>query len=127
MAYETAEDEKKLVYDLRQIYAKIVGMILERIAMYREIDDYLNYYKALNDLRLEVMKNLGEKEREKIKTARDNLLKTLEEHESVLTKSNTDGKERSLVAEALGDYEILLKDFMEKKDMYGAKYDDSGL
>lgn len=124
---DMSDDDKSLIYDLRQIYANIVGEVLKRITYWREQDEYAQYYKALNDLRLEIMKNLKEKEREELRIAREKTLRVLEEHEQVLTKQNNDPLERHHVEEALGDYEILLKDLMEKHDMYGAKYDDSGL
>lgn len=121
------DDKTGLIYDLRQSYAKILTSILERVAYFREVNEYSLYYKALNDLRIEIMKNLKEKERVELNTVRNNLLETLEKYEAVLTKASNDPTERHIVEEALSNYEIKLKDYMEKHDFYGAKFDDSGL
>lgn len=45
-----AEFGGELAYDLRQIYAKIVGEHLEDITQARKADNYSVYYKTLKDL-----------------------------------------------------------------------------
>jgi hypothetical protein len=56
----------ELAYDLRQIYAKIVGEHLEDIAIARKSDNYLIYFKALKDLKTIIthkFKHLAEDEK----------------------------------------------------------------
>lgn len=51
----------ELAYDLRQIYAKIVGEHLEDIAQARKADNYSVYYKTLKDLFIIVKHKFKEK------------------------------------------------------------------
>ena len=44
------EDEKSVAYDLRQIYAKLVGEHMADITIARKENNYFNWFKALEDL-----------------------------------------------------------------------------
>ncbi len=44
------EDDKHVAYDLRQIYAKLVGEHMADITIARKENNYFNWFKALEDL-----------------------------------------------------------------------------
>jgi len=44
------EDDKIVAYDLRQIYAKLVGEHMADITLARKSNSYFNWFKALEDL-----------------------------------------------------------------------------
>lgn len=48
--YSNPQTNTDLAYDLRQIYAKIVGEHLLDIAKFRKSNDYYYWYKSLEDL-----------------------------------------------------------------------------
>ena len=44
------EDDKFVAYDLRQIYAKLVGEHMADITIARKENNYFNWFRALEDL-----------------------------------------------------------------------------
>ena len=50
LEYSNPQSNTELAYDLRQIYAKIVGEHLIDIAKFRKSNDYPLWYKSLEDL-----------------------------------------------------------------------------
>lgn len=127
MGYDDT-DEKVMAYDLRQIYAqKIIGPWLEYINDAAEGEDFQRWFKGLKNLKTKIDKALSVKEEGFVEQRYDELLKALEKNESAYLRTSSDPIEKSKVEEALRDYEEVLMKLMEKHNMFGGKYDDSGL
>lgn len=122
-------DDKALVYDLRQIYAKdIIGESLKAIKIARTSENYPLWYHLLKrDLLTEISQKLNEEEiikvRKQIKLTRDIIMKY---PEAYLGKSH-DSYHHELIEDALCELEMTMTKLMETHKMYGSKEDDEGL
>lgn len=119
---------QELAYDLRQIYAKIVGEHLEDIAIARKADSYHMYFKALEDLHVII--------KHKFKSANDEeeykkLIKVAAEiankYSSVWLGQAKDPKECAEIETSLRDIEMFLYFKIDAANMFGSSRRIEGL
>ena len=123
-------DEKELAFDLRQIYAKdILGEHLKDIARARKIDDFSSYFKCLKDVYIVAQHKF--KDKEEAKKEYERLMKIVvdlaNKYEAAFLGTYKDPKPRAEIEQALNNVEIFLYNKIEEADMFGSKWDDSGL
>ena len=139
----SADDEKEMAYDLRQIYAKLVGEHLEDVAQARKADNYSMYFKTLKDLFVVVKhkfkKGRGENtDEEGIIINKTDLeiysdlmaiaVKCANKYPVCWTGKNKEPKECAEIEKALNDIEMFLYKKIDEAGMLGNKYsDDEGL
>ena len=58
---------QELAYDLRQKYAEIVGVVLMKISLARENNDFQRWFNYLDDLHTEINQKLKKEEKKKIR------------------------------------------------------------
>ena len=133
---DTTLQSQELAYDLRQIYAKIVGRNLDLVDLARFNKDYPAYFKALEDLYTIVkhkFKKCTQKEKKKTtyknyKTLRDNFIKLANKYrQAYINKSCTKGNEVAEIDTALRAMEMYLYNKMDKEGMFGKKEVDEGM
>jgi predicted nucleic acid-binding Zn-ribbon protein len=110
-----------LAFDLRQIYAKIVGEHMLDISEARKSDNLYIWYKALEDLHTVVkhkFKHLKEDEKE-YNTTRDKVTALANKYKNSWLNINKDGGEASQIEEALRQLEELLYSKMSEAKMFG--------
>jgi len=110
-----------LAYDLRQIYAKIVGEHLLDISENRKADNFYAWYKSLEDLHT-VIKHKFKKpktDEEEYNKLRDNVTTLANKFSSSWTGSAKDNKERALIEEALRRLEEFCFEKMNEAKMFG--------
>ena len=122
-----ANDGKELLYDLRQIYAKVIGRILDRLELNRKLNMYSEWYEDIRCLYVEINKNLPEKERQEFKDELTKTNKVICENELAYQRKINDANQNRLIWDALADLEMYVKDLMEKHNMFGYAEDDLGL
>lgn len=121
--------EQDLAYDLRQIYAKLVGQHLEDIAEARKADNYNIYFKALEDLHVIIHHRFKSKEVDE------------EEYQALVNKAAVfankfsttwlgqakDQNEAAEIERALRAIEMFLYDKMQAANMFGSNKRIEGL
>ncbi len=119
--YSSNQLPTELSYDLRQIYAKIVGEHLLDCAEARKADNYYVWYKSLEDLHTIIKHKFKEKTKDETayNTARDKVTKLANLYPNAWLNKSTDTKERSLIEEALRQLEEFLYDKMSTAKMFG--------
>ena len=126
--YNNSDDNNELVYDLRQTYAKLLTEVLERIAASRLHDDYINWFKALDDLHTEISQKFHEDEKKEYEKNLRKCIETLNKYPAEYNKQSTRIEGVFAVKSAIKNLELWLKEMMEKKHMYGSKdMEDDGL
>lgn len=119
----SSNDDKELIYDLRQIYAiQIVGETLKQIAYLRKTNQFPAWFRMLKrDLRIEISKGLTEKEikliEHKIHLTKHIINKFPNEYLGKTHEANA----HESIEEALIELEILMVSLMEKHSMFGKK------
>ena len=117
-----------LAYDLRQIYAKIVGEHLQDIAEARKVDNFYAWYKNLEDLHTIV--------KHKFKTDKDEtdyqnkltvLVKLANSYPNVWTGGSKDAVPFSEIDKAVRDIEMFLYEKMNEAKMFGSSGRIEGL
>lgn len=118
--YTNTNTPTDLAFDLRQIYAKIVGEHLLDITEARKADNYFIWYKALEDLHTVVRhKFKSEKDQEEYNTLRKNITKLANQYKGPWLNTSKDPVARSLIEEELRKLEQFLYDKMAKAKMFG--------
>jgi predicted Zn-dependent protease len=118
-----------LAYDLRQIYAKLVGEHMLDISEARKADNFYTWFKALEDLHTIVkhkFKHKKEDEKEYNDT-RDKVTKLANKYPSSWLGTSKSSVEVSLIEEALRQLEELLYDKMNDAKMFGESGRIAGL
>jgi len=117
-------ESKDLAYDLRQVLAKQLGDLKERINEVRLEREYSKWLFLLDSLFIEVTKKLKPEEMEEF-----NLL--MEEANNIINKNpeayNGKGDAEGIVYLAIRKLDIWLNRKMEDYHMFGSKEDDEGL
>lgn len=136
-------EQQDLAYDLRQRYAEIVGVHLERVMQSRINKDYPSYFETLEDLftvikhKFKKGKTANEseiyeetyikKKKEEKKTdieryyeLRQNAINISNEYESAFTGNTNDPNEVAQVEKALREIEMFLYYVMDKAKMFGS-------
>lgn len=126
--YTSSNTPTDLAYDLRQIYAKIVGEHLLDVAEARKADNYYVWYKSLEDLHTIVKhKFKTEKDEEAYNKTRDAVTTLANKYPNAWLGKSPDPKERGLIEEALRKLEEFLYDKMSTAKMFGDQYRTPGL
>lgn len=119
------ESEKDLAYDLRQIYAKIVGEHLQDIALARKSDKYHIYYKALKDLHIIVshkIKDDKKAEKSEKEYYNDLIKKTVEvanKHPQEWLCKSSNPEACAEIEQALNKIEMFLYKKIDDAKMFG--------
>jgi len=133
------QQSAELAYDLRQMYAKIVGEHLEDIAQARKADNYSIYYKSLKDLYVIVKHKFKTKKAEDEETGEkindheryNRLVKKAVEVANKHPKEwlgTTKGPEAcSLIEVALNNIEMFLYAKIDGANMFGSNKRIEGL
>jgi len=135
----TAPENTELAYDLRQMYAKIVGEHLEDIAKARKADNYSVYFKTLKDLHVIVFHKFKTKKqvdpitKEKIDDV-DTYNKLLKAAVEVANKYSREWLGQSkgpvgcnLIEDALNNIEMFLYQKIDDANMFGSNKRIEGL
>ena len=126
--FNNPEENKALLYDLRQIYAiDVVGVWLKFINEACASDDFPAWFKGLKNLATKVDKNLKRPEREKIKIRYEKALKTIKEYEQAFIGQSNDAGERANIEESLRLLEKSVMRAMRKNGMFGKDKTVEGL
>lgn len=136
---QAGELNPELAYDLRQVYAKIVGDHLQDIAIARKADNYFIYYKALRDLfvvtshkfknKKVVNKETGKEENEFDKYGEliQAVVTLANQYSAAWLGQGKDPKECSEIEEALQQVEMFLYGKIEDAKMFGGSSKIPGL
>jgi len=125
MAYYKEQEEKELLYDLRQAFVIITTEIKKEIVIARTNKDFPRWYNLIDSLFIEVSKNLSEKEVIVYEKLNSSTLKELGKFSSsFLKKSNQNANE---VYSLLRTLDLWINRKMNEKNMYGSKDSDDGL
>lgn len=109
-----------LAFDLRQIYAKLVGEHLIDVAEARKADNYYIWYKALEDLHTIVKhKFKSEKDEEEYIKLKTSITTLANQYKGAWLNTSKDPVARNLIEEALRLLEQHLYDKMAKAKMFG--------
>jgi len=124
-----SDDDKTLIYDLRQVYAKdIIGNTLMQIKMARTSENYPLWYHSLKrDLLTEISQKLSEKEINEVKIKINEVKKVLTQYSEAYLGKHKDANAHETIEDALCELEMLMTGLMEKHNMYGHQEDDEGL
>lgn len=126
--YSGDKPQTDLAYDLRQIYARIVGEHLLDCAEARKADNYYVWYKSLEDLHTIVKhKFKSDKDEDKYNETRDKVTSLANEYPNAWLGKSTNSKEKALIEEALRKLEEFLYDRMSTAKMFGDSYRTPGL
>lgn len=126
--YNNTNTPTDLAYDLRQIYAKIVGEHLIDCAEARKADNYYTWYKTLEDLHTIVKhKFKSEKDEEKYNKLRTTIANLANKYKQTWLGKSIDSTQRSEIEEALRRLEEFLYDQMSKAKMFGESGRVAGL
>jgi len=115
------DDDKILIYDLRQVYAEVIGAILKNIYLVRQQNDFVAWYNLLDDLHTEINQKLKPDEREKYYNKLEEIKKIINENQGAFTGTSKDAQQILRIKNALKSLEMYLKILMEKHKMFGAK------
>lgn len=117
------DDQKELIYDLRQIYAiKLVGQTLQEIMFARKTNNYSLWFKLLKrDLLTEINQKLDNEEREEIDFLIKEVIATINKNRSAYLNKSSNPDQHQAIEDILIKLEKELRILMEKKKMFGAK------
>lgn len=125
---DSFDKSAELAYDLRQTYAEIIGVILKRIVEARYTNDYSLWYKALEDLFIEVNQKLTEQERKDYDERIMETNKILNQYTKVYQRKERSKEGLVAIQKTLRGLELWIKERMEDHKMFGAKdTEDDGL
>lgn len=117
----TDEFGNDMSYDLRQIYAKIVGQHMEDVAEARKADNYVYYFKNLLDLFTIVrhkFKDLKNTEKE-FNHLVNEAVRIANLYSSTWTGTSKDSKESNEIENSLRSIEMFLYERMADAKMFG--------
>lgn len=128
---------QNMAYDLRQIYAKLVGEHLEDIAEARKQNSYYNYFKALEDLHI-IVKHQFDKKRKKTdmneveaeieyQRLKEEAINIINQNVQAFTKLSQDPKAIAAIERSLNLIEMFLYGQMAEANMFGSNKSVQGL
>jgi len=125
-------DDEKMAYDLRQIYAKIVGNHLAEISMYRRERNFYEWFEALEDLYTITRHKFREYEEDEqdkktYKQLRNEVIQLSNQYKDVWLKKSNEAVALSKIIKALRDIEEWLFFKMNESNMFGKMEDLEGL
>jgi F0F1-type ATP synthase beta subunit len=122
MSYDnsTPAAPDELAYDLRSIYANLVGEHLLDIAAARKADNLYVWYKSLEDLHTIIKhKFKSDKDEKEFNAARDKVTTLANKFKTAFLGTNKNSQEIAQIEEALRQLEELCYDKMSKAKMFG--------
>lgn len=115
------DDERVLIYDLRQAYAEIISTILKQIVIARQQNNFIAWYNLLDDLHTEVNQKLKPNERQLYYDKVQEIQAIINQNTGAFLGNSKDAKEVANIKNGLKSLEMFLKVLMEKHKMFGAK------
>ena len=123
----SAPEQTELAYDLRQIYAKLVGDHLNDIASARKADNYSVYFKSLKDLYIVTQHKLTKEDRIEYKKLMTYAMDLANKYQPEFIGEGKDSKGCALIEDSLNEIEMFLYGAIDEANIFGAKWDDEGL
>jgi len=128
-------NDGKLAYDLRQIYAKLVGEHLVDVAIARKAKNYPEYFEALEDLyictkhnyKADKKKKKSKKEIKTYNTLKNKFIDIANTYPDAYLGISSDSKELSEIKNALNKIELFLWYKIKEAKMIGVKDSKEGL
>lgn len=114
-----------LVYDLRQIYAVIVGEHLIRVSNARAARKYKEWLEALDDLYVEVNQEFKDKDISEYRELRNNVYKTIKKNTGAFVGEDHNPETNAEIKHSLMKLNIFIKKVMKKNKMFGSTAIDS--
>jgi len=129
MVYEdNNSNSSELAYDLRQVFAVIVGRILDKIEMAREDKNFPEWFKQLDNLFIEINMKLIAKERIMYNNLYEETINEINKYSNVYRNLNNNSAEVEKLYLAIRKLNLWLGEMMEKHRLYGSRMsDDDGL
>lgn len=115
------DDERILIYDLRQAYVEVISAILKQILFARQANQFNQWFMLLDDLHTEINQKLKKEERKEYYDKLNNVKKIISEKQNAFLGVSKDQNDVNEVRNALKNLEMFLKVLMEKHKMFGAK------
>lgn len=119
------QEEKELLYDLRQTFVILATEIKKEILIARTSKDFPRWYTLLDSLFIEVSKNLSKTELEEYEQLNLKVLEQLNKFSSSFMMKTS--KNSNEIYSALRILDLWLNRKMNDKNMYGSKDMDDGL
>lgn len=113
---------QELAYDLRQIYARIVGAHLADIADSRKEAQYASWFKNLDDLHVIIKHKFKspEKDEAAYKVIVDKIVLVANKHTNVWLGQNREPIACAAIEQTLRELEMFLYDKMNDAKMFGS-------
>lgn len=128
MEYTNTNPNTELAYDLRQIYAKIVGEHLLDATEARKANDLYTWYKTLEDLHTVIKHKFKSPDDEKdFNTLRNKATSLANKYPSAWVGVSKNDKDRAEIEEALRQLEEFLYAKMSEAKMFGDTWRVAGL
>lgn len=113
----------ELAYDLRQIYAKLVGDHLNDIASARKADNYSMYFRALKDLYIIVQHKFSDDDRKDYKVLMTKASEIANKYSMEFTGEVKDSKNCAMIEEVLNEIEMFLYKKTDEANIFGKGYE----
>lgn len=117
-----APEGTELAYDLRQIYAKLVGDHLNDIASARKADNYSVYFKSLKDLYIIVQHKFSDDDRKEYKVLMTKASGIANKYSMEFTGEVKDPKNCAMIEEVLNEIEMFLYKKTDEANIFGKGY-----
>lgn len=127
--HNNSQNTQDLSYDLRQIYAKIVGEHLFDVAQTRKNNRYADYYKSLHDLYIVTYHKFKDKQTSQTKYAelRNKAATIARQYEQAWIGRSNDAQACAEIQESLNTIEMFLYLKMEEANIFGSNKKIPGL
>lgn len=119
-----------LAYDLRQIYAKNIGYVLEQVAEAIEKKDYSRWFNLIdNSLYVEIYQKFDDEDHEEYKKKLTECIETISKYSAAYQGTDKTPAHIFKVNNSLKELYCLMREIMEKHKMFGEKMfeDEEGL
>ena len=122
--YSPEEQSKELAYDLRQIYAKIVGEHMLAISESRKQGEFYNWFKDIEDLHTVARMKFKDPEEDEAgyKIIKEKIIKLANNNKDAWLNKNSHSEERAELEQKLRDLEEYLYLKMNEGAMFGNKF-----
>ncbi len=124
--YNNSNNEQEgIAWDLRLTFVKIVGQIMERIAIARGQRNYKDWFCALEELEIEVEKNFNKPDIKEYRELKNEVEQVIKANNEIYLNNNKDNNKRvEILNEAISKLDKALKRKMQEKGLFGMKDDD---
>lgn len=119
--YDDSGEERIMLHDLRQMHAEIIGLILKEILIARQQKNYPVWFDLLDDLHTEINHKLKPEEIKRYNEQLDITLKTIQENQQSYIGKTGNAEQNRNIKLALKNFEMMIKQLMERHKMFGAK------